>query len=127
MRGRSPASRSVVNGTQVTVPVLESAEVDGGSLAMRYGEALDEGSVPSAGDFDVVVGRTRSPEWRLCLVEGKAVGVSACGGERLDGDADAVAVDGGGGGGGARLHARHETRCATSGGRMRRPRTTWRW
>ena len=56
------AGEAVVNHTPVTVPVLESAQVDGGSLALRYGEALDEGSVPSAGDFEVVVGRIRKAD-----------------------------------------------------------------
>ena len=75
MDAGAETSRSVVNHTPVTVPVLESAEVDGGSLVMRYGEALDEGSVPSAGDFDVVVGRIRMLTGAV-HVRGEAVGVS---------------------------------------------------
>ena len=34
-------------------PVLRSAEVDGGTLALTFDEALDEGAVPGAGDFAV--------------------------------------------------------------------------
>ena len=51
-----PSSGTVtVAGTNTDEPVLSTATVDGTSLVLTYGEDLDPGSVPVAGDFAVSV------------------------------------------------------------------------
>ena len=51
-----PSSGTVMASTDDDViPVLSTATVDGASLVLTYGEALDPGSVPVAGDFAVSV------------------------------------------------------------------------
>ena len=44
-----------VNNGDTTPPVLQTATLAGATLTLTYGEALDTGSVPAAGDFTVKV------------------------------------------------------------------------
>ena len=52
--GQSFSGQAVANFTG-EVPALSSATVNGGTLTLTYDEALDEASVPAAGDFTVTV------------------------------------------------------------------------
>ena len=51
------SATAVTNNTPtLTPPMLTSAIVDGDTLTLTYGEALDEDSVPASADFTVMVG-----------------------------------------------------------------------
>ncbi|MES3005928.1 MAG: SwmB domain-containing protein [Patescibacteria group bacterium] len=51
----SLSSESVTNNTEETPPVLSTAVVNGATLSLTYGEALDDDSVPATTDFVVNV------------------------------------------------------------------------
>ena len=56
--GAGSGDRAQANGVvalDTQAPVLSSAAVDGATLTLTYGENLDAGSVPAAGDFTVTV------------------------------------------------------------------------
>ena len=50
-----PATVTIADDDDVTVPALSGATVEDAALVLTYDEALDEDSVPAAGDFAVLV------------------------------------------------------------------------